>query len=284
MQQYYTLWMVSLSSSLVFTARAIQMFAADAPYRILLWEENLMKPLLENYFSISWKNWTTNVDNELIIQEMAFYSGLFFLATALGSVVLANRISLHKNLRFFAGAIVALGLLLLLLNYALYARDRSNHVTEFLEFALQWGSPLLLLIRTHITEKQLIIGIKILVATVFFAHGLYAAGLLYTPANYVGYVMGTLPMTETEAKFFLEIVGIADMVFAVLIFSNRILKFSIYYFVIWGFLTTMARLYCNWHTDMWQISLQQYFHEMLVRFPHFLMPFAIWQSMNRAKH
>ena len=283
MQNHLILRFVSLSSALVFMARAIQMFVADSPYRILLWDEDLMKPLLENYFSLSWESWTGNVENEQIVRGIAVFSGLVFTAAALGCFFLVGKNAFSKNIRFCANLVVSFGLILLLVNYSLYARDKSNHTTEFLEYALQWGSPLLLISSKHISETQLIRGAKILTGIVFFSHGLYATGFLYTPANYVSYVMGTFPVTETEAKFFLEIVGIADMVLALLILSESILKYSIYYFIVWGFLTTLARMYCNWHWDLWMISVQQYFHEMLVRFPHFLMPFAIWQSMKKAR-
>ncbi len=267
---------IAISAALVFTARGIQMLTADSPYRVLLWDETLLRPFLENYCKISWEQWAAGVINDKFVGVLATLNGLLFFGAAFGSSILTRAESSRKMVTSAARLSVYIGLLLLLLQYMLYARDKSNHTTEFLEYGLQWGSPLLLLSARWLNEATIVRSLKILIGIVFFSHGLYASGFYYTPGNFIVYTMNGLGVDEETAHTFLLVIGIVDMVFALLIFSDLVLRVSIYYFILWGFLTTVARMYCNWHSEMWLVSLRQYFYEMMVRAPHFLMPLALW--------
>jgi hypothetical protein len=103
-------------------------------------------------------------------------------------------------------------------------------------------------------------------------------GAFTTPVTYISMTINGLSVSETFAKQFLFLIGILDIVFSICIFIPKLFKMSILYMIIWGFITTIARLYCNWYSSMWELSLQQNFHEMLVRFPHFLLPHLLFKN------
>ncbi|MFZ4544222.1 MAG: hypothetical protein ACOYOA_09255 [Saprospiraceae bacterium] len=273
---------IGWSSAIVFAARGMQMFVSDSPIRILLWDENLMKPIVENYLSISWENWTNDFNLENRIALLSKLTGLLFFSCALSSIVLAYKLKINKTVQLFLKALIWIGLFSLILMYFLYAKDKSYRATEFLEYALQWGSPLMLLLYPFLNSIQIDRLTRTLIALVFFSHGLYAIGFYAIPSSYISYTMSGFHLNESAAKNLLLLVGYIDITFSIFIYSKKVTHFSIYYFIIWGFMTTVARLWCNWHPEMWEISVRQYFHEMLVRVPHFLIPFTLWKSMSTA--
>jgi hypothetical protein len=231
-----------------------------------------MKPILANYFGISWEQWTLNPENEQWIVNIAKKLALFYAFAALYSLFYLT--SCNDNLWFkrLGNLIMSLGLLNLLLLYFLYTKDKSYRPTEFLEYALQWSSPLLLIFYKNINLTTL----KLLCASVFIAHGLYAHGIYPTPVSYYNMTMNSLQCSQLFAKNFLNIIGMLDFIAAIGLFWSKSFKISVIYMIIWGAMTTVARLYGNWHQEMWELTIQQYFHEMLVRFPHFLLPLALF--------
>lgn len=268
------------SAICVFVGRAIQFYWNDAPLRILAWDENLMRPILERYFNISWEAWTLRPENEEIIIATAQKIALLYAVAALAC--LGFLFSLTATFKNTFRIIIGIGVLLLIFTYFLYAKDKGYRITEFLEYAIQWGAPLLLIFHDFLSEKKLLLLLKGLCAAVFFSHGLYAMEYYPLPVSYVNMTINSLGVGEAFAKFFLNSIGYFDISAAMLIWHHRTAKYIVYYMLIWGFLTTVARLYGNWYSDMWEISMQQYFHEVLLRFGHFLLPLSLciffWQT------
>jgi hypothetical protein len=266
----------------VFCGRGIQYCYHDAPFRVLVWDEELMKPLLAHYFSISWEDWTLNPDNENKMVAFAKIIGYLFFSGAAATLLLAfyNTFEPKINKKHFILIFISKLLIFscfvnLIILYLLYFKDKSYRPTEFLEYALQWGTPLLLLCSSFFSPKIVHTVVKVLCAAVFVSHGLYALGVFATPVSYISMTINGLHISESNAVLFLKIAGALDILFSVGIFIPTIFHISVLYFIVWGFLTTLARLYCNWYPDMWELSIQQYFYEMLVRFPHFLIPFFL---------
>lgn len=264
--------LVVFSCFCVFAARGIQHYFYDAPFRILVWDENLMKPILEQYFRISWEAWTLNLENEEWIVKVAKVVGLFYGFSALISLLFLTKLSEKQWFKYFGNFILIIGFLNLFLLYFLYSKDKSYRPTEFLEYALQWGSPLLLIFYNKFNINVL----KTLCAAVFISHGLYALGVYQTPVSYYNMTMNILGCSQPSAKQFLIIAGVLDIVFSVGLFWKKTFKISVFYMVLWGGLTTIARLYGNWYLEMWELSIKQYFHEMLVRFPHLFLPLSLF--------
>jgi hypothetical protein len=277
----------------VFFGRGIQYCYNDAPFRVLVWDEDLMKPLLEHYFSMSWEDWTLNPENENRIIAFAKIIGYLFFSGAVAALLLAALGAFAKEestileirnpkkyfiFIFISKILVFICFINLIILYLLYCKDKSYRPTEFLEYALQWGTPFLLLFHSFFTPKIFYQLVKILCVAVFVSHGLYALGIFTTPVSYISMTINGLHISESAAIVFLKTVGVLDILFSVGIFFPKTLKISVLYFIVWGFLTTVARLYCNWYSEMWELSVQQYFYEMLVRFPHFLMPILILNS------
>ncbi len=272
-KQLYTIF--SIAACAVFIARGIQYYWYDAPFRILVWDENLMQPILEKYFSMSWEDWVSHPENEELIVAFAKKISLLYLAAAACCLLLLTRLAEWRWFKFISYSFLWLGFFNLLLLYFLYSKDKNYRPSEFLEFALQWGSPLLVIFYHYIKINYVENILKVLCVAVFLSHGLLAIGYYPTPVNYISMTMNGLHCSEALAKNFLLLMGILDMVFSIGVFFSKILKISILYFITWGFLTSISRLYCNWYGDMWELSMQQYFHEMLVRVPHFLIPFGL---------
>jgi hypothetical protein len=249
------------------------------PLRVLVWDEDLMKPLLAHYFSMSWEDWTLNPAHENEIVAFAKIIGYLFFSGAIASLFLAFlKVFEFKSskkqfiLTFISKILIFICFINLIILYLLYFKDKSYRPTEFLEYALQWGTPFLLLYSSFFSPKIVYTVVKILCVAVFVSHGLYALGFFTTPVSYISMTINGLYLSESNALLFLKIVGTLDILFSVGIFIPKVFKISVLYFIVWGFLTTIARLYCNWYSDMWELSMQQYFFEMLVRFPHFLIP------------
>lgn len=273
----------------VFFGRGIQYCYHDAPFRILVWDEGLMKPLLEQYFSMSWEDWTLNPDNENKIIAFAKIIGYLFFSGAGAALLLAVLRDLDRSeidkvfkkhfiLIFISKILIFICFIHLIILYLLYCKDKSYRPSEFLEYALQWGTPLLLLFYSFFTPKIFNTVVKILCAAVFVSHGLYALGVFATPVSYISMTINALHISESGAIVFLKAFGALDIVFSIGVFFPKTMKISALYFIVWGFLTAVARLYCNWYSDMWELSVQQYFYEMLVRFPHFLVPILFLNS------
>lgn len=231
-----------------------------------------MKPILEQYFNTTWEAWTLNPENEEWIVKIAKKIGLFYGFASIVSLLFVTQLAEKQWFRALGYTILGLGFLNLILLYFLYTKDKSYRPTEFLEYALQWGSPLLLIFHKRLNSNVL----KLLCAAVFIAHGLYAHGVYQTPVNYYNMTMNSLHCSQAFAKQFLSIIGILDIIFSIALFWNKTFTISVLYMIVWGFLTTVARLYGNWYSEMWDLTLQQYFHEMLVRFPHFLLPISLF--------
>lgn len=263
---------IIFSSFCVFAARGIQHYFHDAPFRVLVWDENLMKPVLEQYFNITWEAWTLNPENEEKIVKVAKSIGVFYIFVAFFSLLYSTQLIEKQWIKRLGDIVLCIGLINLILLYFLYTKDKSYRPTEFLEYALQWGSPLILIFYNKLTINVL----KVICAVVFIAHSLYALGVYQTPVNYYNMTMNSLQCSQTFAKNFLIVFGTLDIFFAFGLFLRPFFKISVFYMIVWGFLTSIARLYGNWYSEMWELVLQQYTYEVLVRFPHFLLPIGLF--------
>ena len=74
----------------VFLGRAWQHLFWDAPYRTLFWDEELLQPLIENIFNISWSKYVTAASTDLWIQNCVFYTGVLYLLGAISVLFYEN--------------------------------------------------------------------------------------------------------------------------------------------------------------------------------------------------
>ena len=109
----------------------------DVPYRVLLWDEYLMSPIVEGVFDWSWTGYTGSREVDRAITLAAKGMGIFYFFSA----ILVLFIGRLKYLGRFVLLLCGFSLLFLAL---LYSKDRFWQFGQFWEYALQFGSPFFL--------------------------------------------------------------------------------------------------------------------------------------------
>ncbi len=271
---------VQIATVAVFLGRAWQHLYWDAPYRALLWDEQWMRPVLEGVLGWNWQTYVTNLANDAIIQKSIQGIGILYLLAAIAAA------GIH---RWGRPAIVLLhiGAYGLVFLAFLYMKERFFHLGQFLEYALQFGSPFLLIAIYQKQEltHQLIFWAKIAIALTFVCHGLYAMGYYPRPGEFTSMTMSILHVQEATAVQFLLVMGILDCVAVVMLFlpNQMVQQLGLWYCVAWGLATTLARVWAHWCPAIWTSVLLQWLHESLYRFPHFLIPLALLTTMRNRK-
>jgi len=244
-------------------------FSIGAPYRALLWDEGWMKPIVQFW---GW-NWSDYVQSELVdkaINRAIKGIGIFFILCALIALFV-------KYLSKWIVGILWVSVLILLLLAFLHFKERFFHVGQLFEYTLQFMCPLFLmwLQPLKIPSSRLSLGIKLAIALTFISHGLYAIHFYPRPGNFVEMTMAILHTTETQAAWFLTIVGWLDIFAGVLLLTpTRMAQMALYYLIFWGFVTSIARLWTYVQFDFLEETLMRWLPEVLVRSPHFLVPLA----------
>lgn len=249
-----------------------------------------MSPVITGLFGITWKAYVTNPAYDQWIQGFIKGVGVFYLLCAL-SVWLLPR---FKRL---AGVLLFVGGISLILLAILEFKEKFYFLAQILEYALQCGSPFFLLFafRKKALTPRLIWWMKIAVAVTFSSHGLYAVNYYPIPGNFIEMVINVLPMNEGQALVFLKIMGFFDFVISVFLFLPwRYIQIAgLVYAVLWGAMTTIARLMAYFHSEFALSWFKQWLHECVIRFPHFLIPLLLlsWllarrvsDSPNRFSH
>ncbi len=270
MKNSKTIVLLKISVFLIFFGRAWQHLFWDAPYRSFFWDEALLKPFIEGFFSTSWKAYVTSSQTDNFIQRIIRGNGILYLVASICALTITTNSKKWIRLPLFLGGISLIILSILL------TKEKFYHVAQFFEHSIQFGLPFVLLYFTKDFDlKRGILVLKILVAVTFFSHGLYAFGFYPVPGKFVDMVIQILGFSESVAITFLYIAGILDFILALLIFIPRVAKYALWYAVIWGTLTAFARIFANFYLEFPVASIHQNLHETLYRIPHGLTPLII---------
>lgn len=154
---------------------------------------------------------------------------------------------------------------------------------QFIEHALQLLLPLLLMVavikKADFTIPKWRFTVYILVALTFIGHGIYAVGFHYVPDNFTEMVTHSLHTNSSQTNRFLFAIGILDFISSLFLFSRILKKESLIYMVIWGFLTSIARLYAYIGIEDSAILMQQNTFQVILRLPHAFVPLSllIWE-------
>lgn len=264
----------------VFLGRAWQHLRWDIPIRSLLWDEKLMRPLVEGALGLSWREWVTSADVDQWIAVAVKSGGWFYLAAALAAwFVRPGRRSLN--------AVVALGGLGLMFLAFFYTKEKFYHLGQFWEYSLQFGAPLLLLWFSAkpapAPTRAQWLALRMAIALTFICHGLYAIGYYPRPGNFTEMVMVGFGVDEFTAVRILQAAGIADFVFSALLFVpwRPAQLAAVAYTLVWGALTTAARVWVYFWIAEPAVVLTQWLHESIYRLPHVLGPLAAWYALMR---
>lgn len=275
-------WLLQWATAALFLGRAWQHLRWDAPYRTLLWDESLMKGFVESVLGMSWSDYVTSSSLDQGIQ--------IFIKIIGGYLVLAAvAVFLLQLLPRLAKWIIGIGGFILLLVSYLYFKEHFQQAGLFIEYTLQWGTPFLLLYAfgsDRWTKRWQFLAV-LATALTFVGHGLYAVGWYPRPGHFVQMTLTITGMSEPNCVLFLQIAGVLDFIAALGLFIpvHRIRMISAAYMLGWGMATTAARLWANWVPAFWLNTLEQWIHEVVYRFPHFLLPlillltwYRVWQQ------
>jgi len=178
-------------------------------------------------------------------------------------------------------ALIIPSMLLLLHSYCSYVQ--ANYVAEqMIEHALQIGLPLVIFASLHISFKnteKTIQFIKVLAALAFIGHGMFALGVHYVPGYFMQTTTDILHLSNDSTSTFLFVIGILDILSAVLLFLPIPLLYrsALIYMIVWGTLTALVRMYHGIiiHTPVQDLLLQN-LPNALYRLPHGLVPLVLY--------
>lgn len=259
----------------VFAGRAYQHLFWDAPYREILWDPRWTGWVVEEVLGMSWHSFAQNPSVDAVVQKVIQGLGVFYLLCCVVAVFI-------NRLGRWGRAMMVVGSAMLVLLAAAYAKDHFYHFGQFLEYALQFGSPLFLIwMLRHGPQPQLLASMKIAIALTFTCHGLYAVGFYPVPGLFMSMTVHILGTDAAQTLLFLKTAGIMDFVVSVGIFLPwPISRILLVYATFWGLATSMARVVGNFYWQFPVESLHQWAYEAVYRFPHFLIPAAVWWALR----
>ncbi len=275
----WVIGLLQLAVVAVFLGRAWQHLVWDAPFRTLLWDEGIMKRVVEGIFGLPWNEYITSPNTDEKIQGLIKGFGWFYVVCAFMALMI-------KRWKKVAGAFMILGSVSLIILAMLYCKERFFSLGQFLEYSLQFLSPLFLfyVAKQGFISNRLLFYMKLGIAFTFVCHGLYAIGYYPRPGYFTEMTMLILGIDEQLAIQFLKTAGILDFVIGIGIFLPfRFSKWIILYAILWGFFTTIARVWAYVEIEYFLETAKQWTHESVYRMPHFLIPIIVFYWLSKKK-
>lgn len=260
----------------VFAGRAWQHLVWDAPFRTLLWDQELMQHIIESLTSMTWEQYTSSAQVDGYIQLAIRATGWLYAACAVLSLFI------NKNMKR-TGYLLLGGAMSLSILAFLDFKEKFFEMGMLMEHLVQISAPLLLFaaLFTDILKKRIILFAKIAVAITFIGHGLYAWGYYPQPGPFVDMLINILGFSESFARDFLKVAAVLDFIVAALIFIPRASRASLIYCIAWGGLTAIARIVSGFNSDFILQSLNQYTFEVMFRLSHALVPVFILYAQGQ---
>lgn len=264
---------------LLFVGRAWEHLIWDPPFRTLFWDPNWMGWFAEGVMGVDWDTFTTStaMDQNLMVPVRVI--GVIYL-------LLAGWAFWLRPQRNRGAGILLLGSILLSFLAFLHCKEHFWRIGELLELTLQIGTPAIFwwalrhprFSRTHLNF------VKVLIALTFLGHGLYASGFYPIPGYFTDMVINGFGLSEVAAKNLLLVVGLLDFSLLFALFLPRISRYFLYYALIWGLMTAIARVASNFQPDFFLGSTNRWLWEVMVRLPHAGIPLLlIWWKMRWPK-
>lgn len=151
----------------------------------------------------------------------------------------------RRALRLLTGGLVAWGIVTFI--------QENWAIQNFLEHALLMGAPMVLAMRWSEGGKEAAVQLALfLSAATFLGHGVYALGYGRDSTNFIEMVTALTGLDERGADIFLLAAGVLDVAAAVTVVMGRWFRIALWYMVIWGLVTALARLFFYISpTDFW---------------------------------
>jgi uncharacterized membrane protein YphA (DoxX/SURF4 family) len=266
--------LLKLSVVLVFLGRAWQFIFWDAPFRTFFWNEGLLKPFVEAIVGTDWQTYVNSPKLDVFIDSSVLAFGILYLLSAFAVIFYSKITRLAKYIIILGGV----GLLLLAF---LLLSDRFYQFSQFFEYSIQFSIPFLFVFyNKNRIQKHLILILKLLIAAVFIAHGLYAVGYYPVPGHFLAMVIDILGLSEQGARNFLVVAGILDFIGAILIFVPKVARYALIYLAIWGFLTSFARVIAGFSFDFFWELIHLNLYQTIYRLPHGILPIIVLLKMK----
>ena len=270
---------ISVISILI--GRAYQNIFWDAPLRALIWDEAIMTRPILWLTGQDWQTFASNQATNTYIRWYSIFVGLILLSTAF----LAWRIECG-NRKKWPWIFFIFSCSILLFHSFLDMKDKFYHVAQVLEPTIQIFIPIVYIMWKYEKLKKIIslkMILKILVAITFAAHGLYAMGFYPVPGNFIDMTIISTGFTEDQTRIFLEIIGWLDLSLLIFLFIPQTEKFAIWYAILWGLLTAVARIWTGFDIDALWSSLHGHLYKMIFRLAHGLIPLTILYIISKEK-
>ena len=146
------------------------------------------------------------------------------------------------------------------------------------------GLPVVALVMAFGLARRPELLIYILVSLTFLGHGSYALGWPGPrPQLFENLVFGTIGLEASAASIFLTMVGILNLLAAVLVFVRKLAMSMLIYMVVWGLMTSLAYPWAYLEFSEEQLGWLRWSSEFLTRLPHALLPLALLRSVVSAK-
>ena len=187
--------------------------------------------------------------------------------------------------RFLEGLLWGATTILLISTLGSFAA-KSYQLPQLLEHSIQWATPLIyIFIRRQESDmgSVLLFWIKLAITFTFLGHGLYALGIPELPGHFVGMTASILGLNESQATQFLTVAGFLDMLVCVGIWLPRTRNLSLLYAVFWGTATALARIVAHWEWGDMVGVVDRWLPEVLIRFPHGVLPLWVWWVYSQEK-
>ncbi|MCI5059190.1 MAG: hypothetical protein MRY83_23965 [Flavobacteriales bacterium] len=250
--------LIKLSLICVIIAYLVQGLCWEFPFLDVFWNKHFF-----GHFTNDWEQYIRSEIPHSLHKNLSIGFILILLIT--GITVFTNRLVQMLKIMF----------IILLILSMLKFYENGFRIGIFLEYGIQFTLPLLLYyqLKTKFTKTKTIALMAI--AITFLGHGLFAISYYPQPGTFLDMFSNILGLNEANSKRMLILFGFLDIVLLPSLIWKKTRKYSIYYFILWGFLTAFARLWANFGIYSHSDFVIQWFWQFLVRLPHGLIPLYI---------
>lgn len=271
-------FLLLLSLSIFCIGRIWQHLIGAVPYREVLWHEPWMQSIVGSMHGISWEEFVHSRSAEHLAQFVKWIGACIYLTIFIWLLTFKN-----KSLQLFDKVVLVIWFCWGCFYGFCIVKGSFYTIGSILESALQVIFPVLVYFWRLDRYDHLVHWLKYGICFLFIGHGLYAMNYFPVPGDFVTMTTNILKVSEPAARMFLQIIGIIDILVALIILFIKkplLIKWSIFYLIFWSTATAFARLIGHWYPDFVQEVVKQWTPEVLVRFPHFLLATVLYFSIH----
>ena len=269
------IWCLIIATSLMLCGRAWKYFFFETSYREIFWNHKAFGWFIENLIHIDWNHYLANPAYDANIMLFKKGLGLFYFLSAIIVVVIPR----HRAVR---GVLIMVAISQIPQAYFQFNGSFYNWAL-LLEFTAQFSAPLLLWMQLRGKIQTTKVWCKLVVAITFICHGLYACGVYNVPQKFLTMCMKTLAFSKENALLFLTAMGVLDFIAALALYfkNTKILRVGLWYMIVWGGLTALARPWAHFYSFDAFRSLFQHLPDFLIRAPHYMLPLFLLMTINK---